>query len=87
MKYKIAKICAYTPFVLYALEFVIKSFEFGVFVWFALIVLSIGGVLFSVLAWANDECRFFTKELLFSVLHFIIMGIWFFFLQICIYAT
>ena len=44
MRYKIAKICAYTPFVLYALEFVIKSFEFGVFVWLALIVLSIGGV-------------------------------------------
>lgn len=87
MKYKIAKICAYTPFVLYALEFVIKSFEFGVFVWFALIVLSIGGVLFSVLAWTDDECRFLSKELLFSVLHFIIMGIWFFFLQICIYAT
>ena len=42
MRYKIAKFFAYTPFVLYALEFVIKSFEFGIFVWFALIVLSVG---------------------------------------------
>lgn len=53
MRYKIAKFCAYTPFVLYALEFVIKSFEFGIFVWFALIVLSVGGLLFSVLAWVK----------------------------------
>ena len=50
MRYKIAKFCAYTPFVLYALEFVIKSFEFGIFVWLALIACSIGGMLFCALA-------------------------------------
>ena len=87
MRYKIAKFCAYTPFVLYALEFVIKSFEFGIFVWFALIVLSVGGLLFSVLAWANKECRFFSKELFFSLLHFLMVFIWYFFLQMYIYST
>ena len=87
MRYKIAKFCAYTPFVLYALEFFTKSFEFGIFVWFALIVLSVGGMLFCVLAWVNDECRFFTKEILFCLLHFLMVFIWYFFLQMYIYST
>ena len=87
MRYKIAKFCAYTPFVLYALEFFTKSFEFGIFVWFALIVLSVGGLLFSVLAWANKECRFFSKEFFFSLLHFVMVFIWYFFLQMYIYSA
>lgn len=81
MRYKIAKFCAYTPFVLYALEFVIKSFEFGIFVWFALIACSIVGMLFCVLAWVNDESRFF------SLLHFSMVLIWYFFLEMYIYST
>lgn len=87
MRYKIAKFCAYTPFVLYALEFVIKSFEFGIFVWFALIVLSVGGLLFSVLAWANKECRFFSKVFFFSLLHFSMVLIWYLFLEMYIYSA
>ena len=87
MRYKIAKFCAYAPFVLYALTFLTKSFEVGVFVWILLIVFSVVGVLFCVLSWRNGERRFFSKVLLCCVLHFAMSFIWYFFLEMYIYSA